>query len=108
MPKMKTSTALRITICTFLAVSFVTPCFAKGRKKATPAPTPHAIVISSITTNSVTVTDEKTTKTVTVTPFTEVTINGQKANFTDLKPGMTVQLGLSGPTQASRITATSK
>ena len=57
---------------------------------------------------AVTVTDEKTTKTVTVSPLTEVTINGQKGSFADLKPGMGVNLVLSSPTQASRIVATSK
>jgi hypothetical protein len=54
------------------------------------------------------VTDEKTAKTLTVTQFTEVTLNGQKASFADLKPGMTVSVVLSSPTQASRITATTK
>jgi hypothetical protein len=85
------------------------PALAKGKKSShTPAPTPHDIVISTISGNNITITDDKTTKTVTVTPFTGVTLNGQKATVADLKPGMTVSLTLSSPTQASRITAMTK
>ena len=80
---------------------------AKPRKKATPPPV-HETVISSVSGNTVTITDEKTSKTVTVTQFTEVIINGAKAKLDDLRPGMVVNLTLSSPTQASRITATSK
>ncbi len=98
----------RLVICGTLVCTMLTPALARGRKKRTPAPTPHSIVISAISANSITVTDEKMTKTVTVTPFTEITVNGQRASFADLKTGMAVSLGLSSPTQASRITATTQ
>jgi hypothetical protein len=65
-------------------------------------------VISAVSGNSITVTDDKTAKTITVSPVTEITLNGQKATLADLKPGMSVSLVLSGPTQASRVTATTK
>jgi|1185.fasta_scaffold197585_2 hypothetical protein len=100
-------TILRVLICALLICGVAAPSFAKAKKKATPPPA-HETVISSVTANSITVTDEKTSKTVNVSPLTEVIVNGQKAAFADLKPGMTVSLVLSGPTQASRITANSK
>ena len=102
-------TLLRFVVCGLLTCCLAAPVFAKGKKTThTPAPTPHDIVISTISGNSITITDDKTTKTITATPLTEVTVNGQKASFADLKPGMTVSLVLSSPTQASRITAMTK
>jgi hypothetical protein len=98
------STLHRILLCIVLSFGFIAPGFAKAKKS--PPPTPHEIVISSISGNTITITDDKTAKTVTVTQFTEITVNGQKATFADLKPGMGVNLTLNGPTQASRITAT--
>jgi hypothetical protein len=97
-----------ISVFALLIVLLAPMAHARGRarKKRTPAPTPHAIVISRIGTNSITVTDENTTKTVTVTQFTEIIVNGRRATFADLKPGMEVSLGLSSPTVASRVTAT--
>ena len=105
---MKTSRLLRLIVPAVLMSALIVPAMAKGKKKATPAPTPHAIVISSISGNNITITDDTSTKTVTATQFTEIIVNGQKATFADLKPGMTVNLVLSSPTQASRITATTK
>ena len=103
------SIAIGVSMCALFICVALTPADAKApRKKGSPAPTPHGTVISSVTGNSITVTDDKTAKTITVTPFTEVTLNGQKATFADLKPGMRVELALSSPTQASRITANSK
>lgn len=98
---------IAFTVCLLITLFSIQPCSAKGKKKATPAPS-HETVISNVSGNTVTVTDEKTAKTVTVTPFTEVVINGQKSTTNDLKPGMAVSLTLSSPTQASRIVATSR
>jgi hypothetical protein len=84
----------------------IVPALA-GSRKAKPKATPHPTAISAVTGNTITVTDQSSTKTVTVTQFTEITVNGQKATLADLKPGMTVSLALSSPTQASRVTATS-
>lgn len=104
---MKNSTLLRLLFCLLLTVSVAVPSFARAKKKATPAPA-HETVISAVSATSITVTDEKSAKTVNVSPLTEVIINGQKATVNDLKPGMAVSLVLTGPTQASRITATSR
>ena len=104
---MKTARWLSVVVCTVISLSMVIPGMAKPRKKATPPPV-HETVISSVSGNTITITDEKTAKTVTVTPFTEVVINGQKSTVNDLRPGMVVSLTLSSPTQASRIVATSR
>ena len=100
--------SVRLFVIAAMAILAVSPAFAKARKKSSPAPTPHATVISSVSGNTITVTDDKNAKAITVTPFTEITVNGQKATFADLKPGMRVELALSSPTQASRVTANSK
>ena len=97
-----------VIACALISLSLAAPSVAKPpRKKGTPPPV-HETVISNVSGNTVTITDEKSAKTVTVTPFTEVIINGAKAKLDDLKPGMVVSLTLSGATQASRINATSK
>jgi len=98
----------------FVVVSFLlvlitaSPTFAGGRKKkATPAPEYHPPVISSVTGNSITVTEEKTTRAFIVTQFTEINVNGQRGTIADLKPGMTVSVTIGvDPTRAGRIVAT--
>jgi hypothetical protein len=69
----------------------------------------HVPTISSVTANSITVAEEKTTKTLGINQFTEITVNGQKATVAELKPGMTVTVSLgTDPTKAARINATGK
>ena len=94
-------------VCILLAVTAIGPASGKGKKKkATPAPSYHAPVISSVSGNAITVSDEKTTRTFTVTQFTEINVNGQKANIGDLKPGMTAKVTIAtDPSRASRINA---
>src|SRR5216110_2684688 len=89
------------------AIAFA-PAFGKGRKKkTTPVPAYHQPVISSVTGNAITVSDQNTTKTLTITQFTEITVNGQRASITDLKPGMTVSVTIGmDPSRAARINAT--
>ena len=86
----------------------VTPAFAGSKKKkASPTPKYQPPVISSVTGNTITVTEEKTTRAFTVNQFTEITVNGQRASIADLKPGMTVNVTIGvDPSQAGRITAT--
>lgn len=73
--------------------------------KHTPAGPPQ-ITITNITATSITFSDDNSTKTVNVTPFTEVIVNGQKGTMNDLKTGMVVNVALRDPSTASRITAT--
>lgn len=101
------SPVLRLLLCTFVICGFVAPSFAKTTKKATPALT-HEPVISNVSGNTITVTDDKSARAINVSSVTEVIVNGQKATVADLKPGMAVSLTLSSPTQASRVVATTK
>jgi len=98
--------ALLIVISVLLVVS-ATPAFAGSKKKkATPAQY-QAPVISSVTGNTITVSEEKTTRTFIITQFTEINVNGQRAAVADLKPGMTASVTIGvDPTRASRINAT--
>src|SRR6266508_743443 len=60
------------------------PAFGKGRKKKpTPVPAYHQPAISSVTGNAITVSDQNTTRTLTITQFTEITVNGQRASIAD-------------------------
>ena len=97
-----------VVISALLICAPASPAFAGGRKKkATPAPEYHPPVISSVTGNSITVTEEKTTRTFIVTQFTEINVNGQRGTIADLKPGMTVSVTIGvDPTRAGRIVAT--
>ena len=92
-------------LCAVVAAS---PAFAASKKK-TPPPLIITPVISSVTPTSVTITEGKNAKTLGITQFTEINVNGQKAMASDLKPGMNVTVTLgTDPTKASRIVATGK
>jgi hypothetical protein len=56
-----------------------------------------------------TVAEGKNAKTLGITQFAEITVNGVKATAAELKPGMNVTITLrTDPTKASRINATGK
>jgi hypothetical protein len=96
-----------IVISVLLVALATPPAFAGSKKKkATPAQY-QASVISSVTGNTITVSEEKTTRTFIITQFTEINVNGQRAAVADLKPGMTVSVTIGvDPTRAGRINAT--
>jgi len=98
---------LFVVVSVLLALTVIGPASGKGRKKRpTPAPVYHTPVISSVSGNAITVSDEKTTRTFTVTQFTEINVNGQRATIGDLKPGMTANVTMAtDPSRASRINA---
>src|SRR6266446_8593137 len=98
---------LFIVVSILLTGITITPAFGKGmKKKATPVPAYHQPVISSVTGNAITVSEQKTTRTFTVSQFTEINVNGQRATIADLKPGMTVNVTIAvDPSRASRINA---
>lgn len=101
----KTRFILITIVCGIIALS---PAFGGSKKKATPEPVQHP-TISSVTATSITVTEAKSTKTLGINQFTEITVNGQKATAAELKPGMNVNVTLAtDPTKASRISATGK
>ena len=99
---------LVLVVWILFAAIAITPAFARGKKKTpTPVPAHHGPVISSVNANAITVSDKNTTRTLTVTQFTEITLNGQRASIADLKPGMTVSVTIgTDPSRAARITAT--
>jgi hypothetical protein len=97
-----------VAVSVLLLALVVTPAFAGSKKRKTsPTPKYQPPVISRVTGNTITVTEEKTTRAFTVTQFTEITVNGQRATIADLKPGMTVNVTIGvDPSQAGRINAT--
>jgi len=92
-----------------LGLLAVSPAFAASKKKASPPPLIKSPTISSVTATSITIMEEKIAKTLTITQFTEINVNGQRATSAALKPGMTVTVTLgTDPTKASRINASGK
>ena len=82
-----------------------------GSKKSKPTPPPiiQSPTITAVTANSVSIKEEKTTKTLAIDQFTEISVNGRKATAAELKPGMVVNVTLgTDPSKASRINATAK
>ena len=106
---MKKSRFFSFVVSVLLGMVLVIPAFAGSKKKAAPPPVHQPPVISSVTANSVTVTEDKVSRTLAITAFTEINVNGRRATITDLKPGMTVSITLgAGANLASRINATGK
>jgi hypothetical protein len=95
---------VQLVVSSLLVIFTIAPAFGAGKKKKeTPA---HDIVISSVTGNAITVTEGKVTRAFTITQFTEINVNGQKATIADLKPGMTVNVTIgTDPSRASRVNA---
>ena len=87
-----------------LVILATTSAFGAGKKK--PEPVQKGTIISNVTATAITVSEGKTMKTLTITQFTEINVNGKKATVAELQPGMTVNLTLADPTRVSRINAT--
>jgi hypothetical protein len=103
----KSSYTLLVAILILFASAATPPAFAGSKKKKATPVQYQAPVISSVTGNAITVSDEKATRTFIITQFTEINVNGQRAAVADLKPGMTVSVTIGvDPTRASRINAT--
>jgi hypothetical protein len=101
---MKKSFFVQLVVALLVIVT-IAPAFGAGKKKKQ-APAPHDTVISSVTGNAITVTEGKVTRAFTITQFSEINVNGQKATMADLKPGMTVKVTIGmDPSQASRVNA---
>jgi hypothetical protein len=100
--------ALFVTVAVlFLALAATSAFAGSKKKKGSAAPKYQPPVIASVTGNTVTVSEERTTRAFTVNQFTEITLNGQRASMADLKPGMTVNVTIGvDPSQAGRINAT--
>jgi hypothetical protein len=97
----------RLSAALLFSVTFclATPGYAADKKKAKKSPEPTTSSIAAINGNMVDITTGPTTKSLKVTQFTEVRLNGQKGSAADLKPGMVVTEVVLGadPSVASRI-----
>jgi len=94
-------------VISVLLVALATPALAGSKKKKATPPQHQAPVISSVTGNTITVSEEKMTRTFIITQFTEITVNGQRGAVADLKPGMTVSVTIGvDPARAGRVIAT--
>jgi hypothetical protein len=101
---MRKSLLALCVVSALIAIFTTTSGFGRGKKKAAPPPQP--ILISSVSGNAITVSDDKITRTFVMTQFTEINVNGQRGTVADLKPGMVVNVTIgTDPTRASRITA---
>lgn len=98
----------RAVVLLALVALTATPGYAGGRRAAAKKPEPPPkIVIISIAPNGITYSDGNFTKSVAVTQFTEITIDGRRATLAELKERMPVEVALRDANTASRITATS-
>jgi hypothetical protein len=98
---------LLVVVSVLLVALTTAPTFAGSKKKGSHAPKYQPPVISSVAGNTIIVTEQKVTRAFKVTPFSEITVNGQRATIADLKPGMTVTVTIGvDPSQASRVVAT--
>jgi hypothetical protein len=95
-----------VLTCTLIQIFSLDLGFAAGRKKKVSPAEQHEPVISNVSANSITVTNQKETRTFIVTPFIEINVNGQKGTIADLKSGMKVNVTIGvDPTRAGRIVA---
>jgi hypothetical protein len=90
-----------------VGILFSTSLFAGSKKK--PAPPAQSPTIAAVTADSITVREAQVTKTLPITQFTEINLNGRKATTADLKPGMSANVILgTDRSKASRIDAMAK
>jgi hypothetical protein len=98
-----------VILALLLGMLLSSAAFGGSKKKPSPPPQSQSPTITSVTANSITVMEGKMAKTLLITQFTEINVNGQRATVADLKPGMTVTFVIStDATKASRINATGK
>src|SRR5712691_10812830 len=104
---MRKSLSALLVVSALIAIITTTSAFGGGRKKrTTPPPQPQPTLISNVSGNPITVSDDKITRTFVMTQFTEINVNGQRGTVADLKPGMVVNVTIgTDPAQASRINA---
>jgi hypothetical protein len=98
-----------VVLALLLGMVLSSAAFGGSKKKPSPPPQSQSPTITSVTANSITVIEGKMAKTLLITQFTEINVNGLRATAADLKRGMTVSFVIStDATKASRINATGK
>jgi hypothetical protein len=102
-------TKLRFLLLAVLIGSLTLGLTFGASKKKPAAPLIQGPVIASVTATSITISEGKTARTLIITQFTEIIVNGMRATAAELKPGMNVSVTLgTDPTKAGRINATGK
>ncbi len=103
---MNRNSILRPLACAIILIFSAAPAFSGGpKKKATPIPVINT-TISSVSADSISISQGNVSKTFTITRFTEITSGGQKVTAADLRPGMTVSVTMgTDPKVAGRIAA---
>ncbi len=96
---------LRLYVCSALfAILAAAPALAREKKPKAPERQPT--VISSVSADSITISENAVMKTFAITQFTEINVKGQRAKLADLQPGMSVSVTLgTDPSKLSRINA---
>ena len=99
----KLSQRLSVSLALF-AILIVASALAREKKPKAPERQPT--VISSVSADSITISENAVMKTFAITQFTEINVKGQRAKLADLQPGMSVSVTLStDPLKLSRINA---
>ena len=95
---------MRFALALLLSLLVAFPAVAADKKKKKKEPEPTVNVITGVTANTVDLAIGTVTRSLKVTQFTEIRVNGSKGTLTDLRPGMTVtDLALADPSTASRL-----
>ena len=103
------SNRLLVVLLSLATLLPITAFSGSSKKKSIPPPMIQWPTIAAVTADSITVKEAQMTKTLTITQFTEINVNGRKATVAELKPGMIVDVTLgTDATKASRINAMAK
>ena len=103
---MRTLTRLLFIPIALLALASPATGLAKDTRKTKPRQS-HATLITAVSPTSISVRQEKTEKTVPITPATEIYVRDTKTNVDALQTGMAVNITLAmDGASASRISAT--
>src|ERR1700736_920940 len=65
----------------------------------------HQTLISTVSPSQITISEDSGPRTFTITPFTEVIVDEQRAKVADLRPGMRVSVTLDDPVRLRQIKA---
>ena len=106
---MKSNRRIFVVLVSLTMLLPITGFAGSSKKKPSPPPMIQSPTIAAVTADSITVKEAQVTKTLTITQFTEINVNGRKATVAELKPGMIVNVTLgTDPSKVSRINATAK
>ena len=103
------SNRLLVVLLSLATLLPITAFSGSSKKKPASPPMIQSPTIAAVTADSITVKQAQVTKTLAITQFTEINVNGRKATAAELKPGMIVNVTIGiDATRASRINAMAK